>query len=481
MFIKNKKDKGITLIALVVTIIVLLILAGVSIAMLTGEGGILTNAKDAASETKKGTAKESIDLEILDSITDSGVLNIGKLNENLKSHISGLTHNGKSLEDNPITELPTNVELDGFVFEIDEYGKTKEVNGILLSKNSLELQIEVSGEERTYGEETLTATLAGISGDIEWTTEGEGDAVQVDELEDGKSVKVKAKQKGEATITATCSGKTAECSVTVEEVQSPYIDNSYVQYDVEYTDVYTKTAYTKNTGWRAITDLTDFEDEGEYQGNIDIISTGIPAELYYYPDDISSAPWAAQDENQRNKFVKDYYGTTDNVNVYAAAGLLYNFKQIMFNYKGKDLSYSTIAQNKGGFVNIVTNGKEATGGVETTGDSLFTAKIASGTIDGIRSVNLKDLTGKSSDDKSLKDTKKGLFKLYEYTPDKHSRFSDYTWLASPGPTFAPNNLLVVDADGSFTDGYNGALGLRPVVTITEVNMKLNGHVWEIIE
>ena len=38
----NKKNNGITLIALVITIIVLLILAGVSISMLTGQNGILT-------------------------------------------------------------------------------------------------------------------------------------------------------------------------------------------------------------------------------------------------------------------------------------------------------------------------------------------------------------------------------------------------------------------------------------------------------
>ena len=42
-----KKQKGITLIALVVTIIVLLILAGVSIATLTGDNGILTRASNA--------------------------------------------------------------------------------------------------------------------------------------------------------------------------------------------------------------------------------------------------------------------------------------------------------------------------------------------------------------------------------------------------------------------------------------------------
>ena len=40
---KGRREKGITLIALVITIIVLLILAGVTIATLTGDNGILKN------------------------------------------------------------------------------------------------------------------------------------------------------------------------------------------------------------------------------------------------------------------------------------------------------------------------------------------------------------------------------------------------------------------------------------------------------
>ena len=49
--IVRKKQRGITLIALVVTIIVLLILAGVSVSMLTGQNGILTNAAKAKENT----------------------------------------------------------------------------------------------------------------------------------------------------------------------------------------------------------------------------------------------------------------------------------------------------------------------------------------------------------------------------------------------------------------------------------------------
>ena len=56
------KQKGITLIALVITIIVLLILAGISIAMITGENGILTKATTAQEETKKAQYKEGLEL-----------------------------------------------------------------------------------------------------------------------------------------------------------------------------------------------------------------------------------------------------------------------------------------------------------------------------------------------------------------------------------------------------------------------------------
>ena len=70
---KLRKNKGITLIALVITIIVLLILAGVSIAMLTGQNGILTQAQKAKTETENAAANEA------------GILNDyeGKINEAL--------------------------------------------------------------------------------------------------------------------------------------------------------------------------------------------------------------------------------------------------------------------------------------------------------------------------------------------------------------------------------------------------------------
>jgi len=65
-----KNNKGITLIALVITIIVLLILAGVSIAMLTGENGILTKATTARDDTSKSQIADLINIELNDIAAD---------------------------------------------------------------------------------------------------------------------------------------------------------------------------------------------------------------------------------------------------------------------------------------------------------------------------------------------------------------------------------------------------------------------------
>ena len=59
---KELKNGGITLIALVITIIVLLILAGVSIAMLTGENGVLTKASRAKTQTEHAEVVEAMKL-----------------------------------------------------------------------------------------------------------------------------------------------------------------------------------------------------------------------------------------------------------------------------------------------------------------------------------------------------------------------------------------------------------------------------------
>ena len=69
---KKHFNKGITLIALVITIIVLLILAGVSIAMLTGENGVLTKATESKEQTGIAQEKEEITLAYSAAKTNKG-------------------------------------------------------------------------------------------------------------------------------------------------------------------------------------------------------------------------------------------------------------------------------------------------------------------------------------------------------------------------------------------------------------------------
>ena len=65
-----KGNKGITLIALVITIIVLLILAGVSIAMLSGDNSIFKKASDSSVATTMSAAKEAVTREAYGTISD---------------------------------------------------------------------------------------------------------------------------------------------------------------------------------------------------------------------------------------------------------------------------------------------------------------------------------------------------------------------------------------------------------------------------
>ena len=64
-------QKGITLIALVVTIIVLIILAGISINLLLGDNGIIKKAQDAGIAQEKADIIEQIQLQITEKQIDN--------------------------------------------------------------------------------------------------------------------------------------------------------------------------------------------------------------------------------------------------------------------------------------------------------------------------------------------------------------------------------------------------------------------------
>ncbi len=107
-----KRQNAITLIALVITIIVLLILAGVSIAMLTGENGILNQAQEAKEQTEFKSAEEKVKLAIMGARADDGQMTVAEL----KTEVG---YQGGSVTGDT---FPVEVQMDGHTFTVDANG-----------------------------------------------------------------------------------------------------------------------------------------------------------------------------------------------------------------------------------------------------------------------------------------------------------------------------------------------------------------------
>ena len=199
MNMKKKNERGITLIVLVITIIVTLILAGVTISGLNGENGIITKSKEAKIKAEKSRTIEKINLVILTVMTEGdGDIDTGKLREELEKE--GLTV--KTEGDN----LPWDVADDKYIYRINEDYTVEEVQGISLSKKEIKL---VSGES-----ETITATLTeGTTGKITW----ESSAPDIVKVENGKVTAVR--ESGTATITAKVEGTEYKATCTVKIIQ----------------------------------------------------------------------------------------------------------------------------------------------------------------------------------------------------------------------------------------------------------------------
>lgn len=127
---KLQHNKGITLIALIVTIVVLLILAGVSIAVITGDNGVIKSANQAKTEQRGGTVEDRV-----------AVWKAGKAT-------SEYTHRETKTEDEMLNDLINDKLL--FEDEIDRENKkitigSKEID--YSTGNGLELESDKGKEE----------------------------------------------------------------------------------------------------------------------------------------------------------------------------------------------------------------------------------------------------------------------------------------------------------------------------------------------
>ena len=142
---KLKESKGITLIALVITIIVLLILAGVTIATLTGDNGILTKAQDAKTQTEQAKEDENLKIAIAGSYGTDGKLNLKDLKDNLENQ--GINYDKNN------TGFPLEVIVNGEKKKIDANGNitTVKLESVADSKTKGTVFKDTTTLKDTYG------------------------------------------------------------------------------------------------------------------------------------------------------------------------------------------------------------------------------------------------------------------------------------------------------------------------------------------
>lgn len=124
----KKNNTGITIIALVITIVVLLILAGISINLVVGNNGIITKANDAKNQTIRAAEKSAVDLaasylKMTDTIDNTNSLNASNLKTEIEKNYGQNTVDVKGSNILIVTFKETGnkyiVNADGTVIEMD--------------------------------------------------------------------------------------------------------------------------------------------------------------------------------------------------------------------------------------------------------------------------------------------------------------------------------------------------------------------------
>ena len=213
-----KSSKGITLIALVVTIIVLLILAGISISMLSGDNGILQRATDAKELTGIAQEKEIVALAYNSALAkkisngDSTAVTAGDLNLEL-------TNQGASADGNSSITVTFTDSKRVYIINNGNISEYISISNIILDNQTLEIEVN----EEAIISATILPTNAMES--LNWISSDESVATV---STNGSTVTVTGKKEGLATITATNGTINASCEVTVSvpKLSARYISNN---------------------------------------------------------------------------------------------------------------------------------------------------------------------------------------------------------------------------------------------------------------
>ena len=158
-----KSNKGITLIALVVTIIVLLILAGISIAMLTGDNGILGNANKSKSNNAYYEAEETMKLAYMAVRTEIAAKTVAdssyKADEDIARLLTDVVN--KDLKDGTNYKTGWDAKVDGTTKIVMTYTNSA------INKASVKAAVAAEGENPA--QPAVPAYKGYVNGEIELT------------------------------------------------------------------------------------------------------------------------------------------------------------------------------------------------------------------------------------------------------------------------------------------------------------------------
>lgn len=124
MYNNFRNKKGITLVILIITILIMLILAGVAISAVKGDNGILKKSKVVIDKQNYRDIYEKVQTAVTEAFGTTGELNTKFLESNLKK-IKGFNEI-EGISNGAVSSWPIKVIVDNYTFEIDEEGELSE-------------------------------------------------------------------------------------------------------------------------------------------------------------------------------------------------------------------------------------------------------------------------------------------------------------------------------------------------------------------
>ena len=140
-----KKETGITMIALVVTIVVLLILASITIGAVTSENGILSNANDAKEQTEIAEEKEIVDRATIQAMGNNSRGNI--VEDELQEQLDKITGDGKTETDDVGEEFEVAFTESKRYYTVDKDGTVTGPQEIVEDKSPGDITKDKNGED----------------------------------------------------------------------------------------------------------------------------------------------------------------------------------------------------------------------------------------------------------------------------------------------------------------------------------------------